>query len=269
MSEENDNKKNDEQSQKLVETVKIVEAAKIGEIVEVIEVEELDIEEFCKMHGGKPPKARRYHIRIDREKYTVHVHEMTGRQILELAKKLPPENWLLNQKMKGGHVKAISLNEIVDFRAAGVERFMTLPKDQTEGIDNPRRQFRLPETDEEGLNAASFNWETIGAGGGGWFLVHDYQLPAGYNVETASLAVQIPGGYPNTPLDMVFFHPLLSRKDGRAIPRTEAVMPIDGKPWQRWSRHYTPAHPWIPGEYNIITHMALIRTWLEREFQRN
>ena len=78
------------------------------------------------MHGGKPPKAKRYIIRIDREKYTVNVPNMTGRQILELAKKLPPENWLLNQKLKGGRVVAIGLNDVVDFTAPGVERFITL-----------------------------------------------------------------------------------------------------------------------------------------------
>ncbi len=266
MSEAEHNKKADGETTILAESIQIIEATKTGE---VIEIEELDLEEFCKMHGGKPPKTRRYRIRIDREKYVVHVHEMTGRQILELAKKIPPENWLLNQKMKGGHVKAIGLDEIVDFRACGIERFMTLPKDQTEGMNNSRRQFQLPEADTEGLDAAGLRWETIGGNGAGWVLVHEYRLPAGYNVEQASLAIQIPGGYPTTPLDMVFINPFLSRKDGRPIPRTEAIMPIDGRQWQRWSRHYTPAHPWIPGEYNIITHLALIRTWLEREFQRN
>jgi hypothetical protein len=231
------------------------------------EVEELDIEEFSKVHGGKPPKAKRYRIRIDREKYTVEVPEMNGRQILELAKKLPPENWLLNQKLKGGHVKPIGLTDVVDFRTPGIERFMTLPKDQNEGLGTPRRQFGLPEGDVEELEAAGFQWETIGAGG--WLLVHGYELPAGYNVERASVAVQIPGGYPNTPLDMVFFNPLLSRRDGRPIPATQAFVQIDGANWQRWSRHYSPTHPWIPGEYNVITHLALVKHWLEREFTRN
>lgn len=236
--------------------------------VEVAEVEELDIEEFSKVHGGKPPKAKRYRIRIDREKYTVEVPEMTGRQLLELAKKLPPENWLLNQKLKGGHVKPVGLTEVVDFRTPGIERFMTLPKDQSEGQGTLRRQFQLPEGDVEGLEAAGFQWETIGAGGG-WLLVHEYGLPTGYNVPAASVAVQIPGGYPTTPLDMVFFSPVLGRLDGRPIPATQAMVQIDGANWQRWSRHYSPAHPWIPGEYNVITHLALVRHWLEREFQRN
>ena len=239
------------------------------ELAEAAKVEELDIEEFSKMHGGKPPKARRYRIRIDREKYTVEVSEMTGQQILELAKKLPPENWLLNQKMKGGHVRAIAPSALVDFTEPGVERFMTLPKDQTEGDGSPRCQFQLPEPDVEGLAASGLSWETISANGHGWLLVHGFQLPAGYGVVVASLAVQIPGGYPTTPLDMVYFNPPLSRGDGRPIPATQATATIDGKQWQRWSRHYTAAHPWIPGEYSIITHLALVRHWLEREFQKN
>jgi hypothetical protein len=232
-----------------------------------VEVEELDLEEFSKVHGGKPPKAKRYKIKIDRDKYTVEVPEMTGRQILELAKKLPAEQWLLNEKFKGGVVKAIGLADMVDFREPGVERFMTLPKDQTEGLSGARRQFTLPEADLEGLNAAGFRWETIGAGG--WLLVHDFEIPPGYNVPIASVAVQIPGGYPSTPLDMAFFNPRLSRKDGREIPATQAVAQIDGSNWQRWSRHYSAIHPWIPGQYNVITHLALVRHWLERELQRN
>jgi len=253
MSEENKNKQN----------------AQPPAEVEVAEIEELDIEEFSKMHGGKPPRARRYRIRIDREKYTVEVPEMTGRQILELAKKLPAENWLLNQKIKGGQVRPIGLNDRVDFTEPGVERFMTLPKDQTEGEDGARRQFRLPETDTECLDAAGLRWETVSGGGPGWLLVHDYPLPSGYNVAQASVAIQIPGGYPTTPLDMVYFTPSLSRCDGRSIPATQATVRIDGKQWQRWSRHYTQAHPWLPGEYNVMTHLALARHWLEREFQKN
>ena len=236
---------------------------------EAAEVEELDLEEFSKMHGGKPPKAKRYIIRIDREKYTVNVPKMTGRQILELAKKLPPENWLLNQKLKGGRVVAIGLNDLVDFTAAGVERFITLPKDQTEGFDGPRRQFHLPEADAAGLDDAGFNWETVSVSNNGWLLVHGHRVPSGYNIEATSVAVQIPGGYPTAALDMVFFHPPLSRKDGRGIPNTESTASIDGKNWQRWSRHYTSSNPWIPGEYNVLTHLALVNHWLEREFQRN
>jgi len=232
------------------------------------EVDELEVEEFSKVHGGKPPKARKYVIRIDREKFKVSVPQMTGRELLLLASKSPPENWLLNQKLRGGQVIAIGLTTVVDFIAPGVERFMTLPKDQTEGRPVLRRQFVLPEADVDGLNASAMEWETLGGGNSGWLIVHGFALPTGYNLPAASAAIQVLGGYPTTPLDMVYFHPGLARADGRPIPCADAYVPIDGRQWQRWSRHYTAAHPWIPGEYSVITHLSLVRFWLQREFTR-
>jgi hypothetical protein len=95
-------------------------------------LEEVEIEEYGKKNH-RPPRAKRYVIRIDKTKYTVHVSHMTGRQLLELAGKVPPERYTISQKLHGGHVKPIGLDEEVDFTAHGVERFMTLPLDQKEG----------------------------------------------------------------------------------------------------------------------------------------
>ena len=39
----------------------------------------------------------------------------------------------ISQKLHGGQVKTIGLDEVADFTCPGVERFMTLPLDQTEG----------------------------------------------------------------------------------------------------------------------------------------
>jgi hypothetical protein len=97
-----------------------------------IDQDVIDIEEYAKA-GKKPPKAKNYRIRIDKDRYVVNVSEMTGRQILELAGKNPPERFRLDQKLHGGQTKKIELTEVVDFTAQGVERFMTLPLDQTEG----------------------------------------------------------------------------------------------------------------------------------------
>jgi len=94
--------------------------------------EEVEIEVYGKQNV-RPPKAKRYVIRIDKVKYTVHVTHMTGRQLLELAGKTPPEKYSISQKLHGGQVKTIGLDEKVDFTCPGVERFMTLPLDQTEG----------------------------------------------------------------------------------------------------------------------------------------
>jgi hypothetical protein len=92
----------------------------------------VDIEEFGKA-GKRPPKAKRYRIRIDKIKYDVDVPWMTGSQLLQLAGKTPVERYSISQKLHGGQSQPIGLDDIADFRADGVERYMTLPLDQTEG----------------------------------------------------------------------------------------------------------------------------------------
>ena len=92
----------------------------------------IDLEEYAKA-GRKPPHADRYRIRIDKEKYEVESSSLTGRQLLELAGKIPPENYMIHQKLKGGETKKIELDMLADFTEPGVERFMTIPLDQTEG----------------------------------------------------------------------------------------------------------------------------------------
>lgn len=95
-------------------------------------VDLLDVEE-CGKAGHKPPKARRYRIRIDKEHHVVDVPEMTGRELLVLAGKTPPERFTISQKLRGGQTETIGLEDAADFTRPGVERFMTLPLDQTEG----------------------------------------------------------------------------------------------------------------------------------------
>lgn len=102
--------------------------------VDAIEIEEIEVEEYGKKGGGKDhPRARRYIIRIDKIKYTVDVSHMKGRELLTLAGKTPPEQYKLTQKFHGGAAHTVGLDEKVDFRKPGVERFMTLKLDQTDG----------------------------------------------------------------------------------------------------------------------------------------
>lgn len=92
----------------------------------------VDLEEFCK-ENKKVPKGKRYQIRIDKEKYVVNSSVITGRQLLELAGKTPIERYVIYQQLKGGKTLKIEETMVVDLCAPGVERFMTLPLDQTEG----------------------------------------------------------------------------------------------------------------------------------------
>ena len=131
-----------------------------------------------------------------------------------------------------------------------------------------RRQFQLPEADREHLDARGLQWETITDGGSRWLLLHDFSVPAGYNAVHIIAAVMIGATYPDAQLDMVYFFPPLARTDGGAIGALSNQV-IDGKMFQRWSRHRTPQNPWRPGEDDLATHLALVEHWLEREFRRN
>jgi hypothetical protein len=92
----------------------------------------IDLEEYA-LSDKKPPKNGRYLVTIDKIKYRVTVDSLTGRAILQLAGKNPAESFQLRQKLKGGNIRKIGLNDQVDLTEPGVEKFMTIPLDQTEG----------------------------------------------------------------------------------------------------------------------------------------
>ena len=94
--------------------------------------DELEHLEVCTKEGRAPRCVRRYRIRIDREQYVVHVTYMTGQQLLEVAGKCDVQRWKIFQKLKGKMVE-IGLNETVSFTDPGIEKFKSLPLDQTEG----------------------------------------------------------------------------------------------------------------------------------------
>ena len=128
-----------------------------------------------------------------------------------------------------------------------------------------RMDFQLPEEDVVFLDGLELSWETINDHGMQWVIVYDYPIVFGYNHQKVSVAVKIETGYPRTQLDMAYFYPALQRLDGKTI---NAICPqiIDGKQYQRWSRHRTSANPWREGIDDLSTHFALISFWFEQEF---
>jgi hypothetical protein len=131
-----------------------------------------------------------------------------------------------------------------------------------------RRQFTLPETDVAFLETLGLAWETILQNNTRWLILHKYEPPVGYNNLQVSVAIMISPGYPDTQLDMVYFSPSLARLDGKPIGAL-SNMTLDGKPYQRWSRHRTGLNPWRPGEDDLSTHLELVKHWLERELRKN
>jgi Prokaryotic E2 family E len=130
-----------------------------------------------------------------------------------------------------------------------------------------RRQFQLPEEDIIFLNSLELPWETIVDQGMEWVIIQNYPVCLGYIIENVTLAIKLETGYPRTPLDMAYFFPALQRKDGKGI-NAISVQPIDGKLFQRWSRHRTPQNPWREGIDDLSTHLSLVSFWFEEEFKK-
>jgi len=224
------------------------------------EIEEIaDLEELAKA-GHDVPETQTYRIKVDKEKYDVDVPEMTVREILVLAGKEPVEQFALYQKPKGGKPVKLDINDTVDFRAPGIERFTTLPLDQREG-EAQRKNFRMPEEDMEFLESLGYAYDLVALGEDRRVVIYGIEIPDGYNVKIADVHFRIMTGYPDQQIDMWYFTPALSRADGRGI-RALSPLTFDGKTWQQWSRHRTPGNPWRPGIDNLSTHYNLTLEWL-------
>jgi hypothetical protein len=101
--------------------------------IDELDVEELEIEAYAISHPDRKPKAKTYIIRIDKTVFRVHQPEMTGLELLTLAGKVPVADYRLRQKFRNGEMQTVELDARVDFRAPGVERFVTLKLENTEG----------------------------------------------------------------------------------------------------------------------------------------
>ena len=129
-----------------------------------------------------------------------------------------------------------------------------------------RREFDLPESDRDHLDSRGTPWETIVEQGVHWLLLHDFEIPPGYNHSKVVAALRIGDDYPATQIDMVYFEPHIARSDGQKINNLSSKQ-IDGRPFQQWSRHRTKANAWREGIDDVSAHLILVRHWLKREFE--
>lgn len=104
----------------------------IAAIEEEILEEIADLEEYARL-GKHVPRCRGYRVRVNGVSIEFHDPEPTGREILVRAGLTPPENYTLRIKHAGQKPKIVGLDEHVNLRHHGVEKFKALPNDQTEG----------------------------------------------------------------------------------------------------------------------------------------
>lgn len=92
----------------------------------------IDIEEYAK-RGEKPPLAKGYRIKVNGTPIVMTDPNPTGRDILTEAGLMPPDDYTLRVKRAGQRPEKVGLDDHVDLRHPGVEKFKALPRDQTEG----------------------------------------------------------------------------------------------------------------------------------------
>lgn len=218
-------------------------------------------------NGHKPPKP--YKIKIDGTMYEVESQFITGREILALAQKSPSQ-YDVGYKAHGHDVRIIGLDERVDLADPGLEKFITIQNGHTDGEEGPSGPFpfALIAEDQAFAERRPGLIEGVIDGNRQWILIHDMEVPEGYNVNKVTAAIMLPVGYPTCGLDMVYFYPELSLSSGKRIHAADARITIQGKSYQRWSRHFTPQAPWRPGIDCLETYYAMIQGWLSREVMR-
>jgi hypothetical protein len=232
------------------------------EILDVVEIEIYAIEE-------KPlPRAKRYVIRVDKEKVTVHKPELTGAEILGLVNKTQAQ-FKLYEHRRHHQPKLIQPDEEVHLHTHQIERFTTMPKDTTEGLGSVAlsQAFALPVADQRYLDGLGLRWECIMDQNTQWLIISGWQSPEGYNHRQVNVALLIPPLYPDAQIDIVYFDPPLARTDGKAIGALSFCQ-IQQTNWQRWSRHRTTQNPWRPGVDDAASHLTLVDDWLRREFEK-
>lgn len=209
------------------------------------------------------PREQHYQIQVDRQFFVIEREYITGREILELAEKKPPCNWKLVQKFRFNRQESVELDEKIDLVSCGVERFVTQPLDCTDGRPH-KRDFLLPESDLIFLNNLNLDWDAITEGNIRWIIIRSWPLPEGYISANADIALQIEGGYPTSQIDMAYFYPPLELTPPVDI-NALATQSIEGKVYQRWSRHRTHLNPWRPGLDDLSMHLILVTNWLTLE----
>jgi hypothetical protein len=227
------------------------------------EQQALDLHD-CFCQGSIPYITYKYLIKINGDKYEVFQEEITGLEILKLAGK-NPENNRVKMFSKGGKV-LIGLQEVVDLTACGVERFVIEPLDCTEGFIKTDLPLQLLEEDLSFLDKIGVV-NSIDNGSSDWLVLRSCTLPDGYNVQNADVAFMIPKQYPAAALDMFYFYPPLTRADGLPIGAL-TLQTIEGKDYQRWSRHRTGDNTWDPEIDSISSHYDLMINCLKSEFKK-
>jgi hypothetical protein len=212
-------------------------------------------------------RAQRWELNVQGVLLTFNKPTVGVREAITKAGFNPEEGWQIFLKVKDEPKRAMGLDDVIDLTKDGVEKLRLSPKEVINGevAVQPQRSFALLDVDEAHLDGLGCKWETVVSDGRRWLLIHDYQLPVGFNRSSTRLALDIPPSYPGAEIDMFYFNPPLDLASGGGIPSTHITATINGTVYQGWSRHRGPQSPWKPATDNVITHLGLVEGALHKE----
>lgn len=164
-----------------------------------------------------------------------------------------PENYNLWQEIPGQQDRKIADSDVINLDAKGVERFISLIDQTTEGDT-------LPSFDQTFLVDHGYQFDVVQEGRETGIILKSLELPEGkFNVEAADILVLLPAGYPDCAPDMFYAYPHLTLASGQVPKACTVQHTFAGRVWQRWSRHN---NAWRPGIDGLRTMVARIKTAL-------
>ena len=177
---------------------------------------------------------------------------ISGFVLRKLAKL--PANYNLWQEIPGQHDRKISDTDVVNLAEAGVERFVSLIDQTTEGD-------ALPSKDQVFLADHGYDFDVHVEGSNTGIVLKSVTLPVGkFCHETADVLILLPKGYPDCSPDMFYVSPKLTLAGTGQVPKACTVEHrFGGRIWQRWSRHN---NAWRPGVDGLRTMVARVQSAL-------
>lgn len=220
--------------------------------------------ENCFCEGVKPVITYKYLIKVNGKKYEVNKEEISREEILKLVGKDPDKHRLRMFTKNGKEI--LQQGQVIDLTECGVERFVYEALDCIEGFLTETPSV-LPKEDLDFLASMSNTVDYVEEGALSWIIFKGLEIHKGYNVSKADAAILIPPHYPTAQLDMIYFSPDLVRADGKMIGQLSNQQ-IEGKIYQRWSRHRTALNEWNPEIDNVESHLDLMISCLKAELNK-
>jgi hypothetical protein len=228
---------------------------------ELVDLDQPGVERF------KPGKKERWKLNVQGVTIESELPTIIVKDAMEQAGFDPNQAWIIFLKVAGENKQEVQTSDPIDLRHPGIEKLRLTPR-HVENGEAPaalRREFALLDSDEDYLDGLGYPWETVIDQGRRWLILHGYGFPAGYLSPSADLAMEVPTSYPAAQIDMFYVYPPARMANGNQIPRTESNETIQGRAFQRWSRHRMAQAPWNSQTDNVTTQMALVESAILKE----